>query len=465
MTHLEDISQETYYFLGNNMKNAHFKKAPLLIALTFSQVFASVKTDESFSKLVTKYKITPKDQQSYCYTSEKGKIEGQNIDLQIRLASVSKLLTSLWAIEAKGIKYRYETKLFIKGSHLHIEGSFDPFMSNEKMLFLVSQLNTLGYTHFEKITYDKNLQINPNAQVHTDQYPLITRDSNGKYIQQYFNTSSWSKPFKAEYDRLASLAKKDKFSKEITFSVDKVEYLEKNPFVNSKDAALPADVKKLTLSSPEMFKYLKETNVKSNNYSSHTIFKNLGGAAAFEQFLADKFSLTSDEIKLYNGSGLPTVIEGKRFDNYATCSIMLKLIEELKESAERQGMGIEDVVAVPGNDLGTFRNRLNSGDYKNTFVAKTGTLMHTSSLAGALSTKKGFSFFGIFNQTTDIISAKSLQNEMVSTLMNEMGGPKVFDYRVEGFHAYDDKENVKNFNILEANEEATDFSPIEAELF
>ncbi len=446
------------------MKNRSFTTAPLLIALTLSQAFASVKTDESFGKLITKYKITPKDQQSYCYTNEQGKIEGQNIDLQIRLASVSKLLTSLWAIETKGIKYRYETKLFIKGSHLHIEGSFDPFMSNEKMLFLVSQLNTLGYTHFDKITYDKNIQINPNAQVHTDQYPLITRDSNGKYIQQYFNTASWSKPFKAEYDRLASLAKKDKFLKEVSFSVDKVEFLEKNPFITTAEATLPEDVKKLTLSSPEMFKYLKETNVKSNNYSSHTIFKDLGGVAAFEKFLAEKYSLTAEQIKLFNGSGLPTVIEGKRFDNYASCSIMLKLIEELKESAERQGMGIEDVVAVPGNDQGTFRNRLNSSDYKNTFVAKTGTLMHTSSLAGAMSTKKGFSFFGIFNQTTDIISAKSLQNDMVSVLMNEMGGPKVFDYKVEGFHAYDDKENVKNLNVFDEEEE-TNFSTIESELF
>lgn len=425
-----------------------------LLAMSTTSAFASVKTDASFDKLLKTYKVAPTDQQSYCYTDEKGVLQGKNVDLQIRLASVSKLLTSLWAVESKGVNYRYDTKLFIKGNNLHLQGSFDPFMSNEKMLFLVSQLNTLGYKHFDKITYDKNIQINPNAQVHTDEYPLITRDSNGRNLRSYFNTASWSKVFRAEYDRLASLAKKDRFVKDVNFSVDTVEYVDTNPLVGE-------DVKVLTLTSPELYKYLKETNVKSNNYSSHTIFRDLGGVDAFEKFLAERFSLTADQIKLYNGSGLPSTIDGKRYDNYATCAIMTNLISELKASAERQQKELEDIVAVPGNDQGTFRNRLNSADLKNTFVAKTGTLMHTSTLAGAMSTQKGFSFFGVFNQTTDIYGAKAVQNEMVKVLLTELGGPKVFGYQVEGFHAYDNNENVKNFDLDHAED---DFSAIEGNL-
>lgn len=423
-----------------------------LLAMSTTSAFASTKTDASFDKLLKTYKVAPTDEQSYCYTDEKGKLQGKNVDLQIRLASVSKLLTSLWAVEQKGVNYRYDTKLYIKGNNLHIQGSFDPFMSNEKMLFLVSQLNTLGYKHFDKITYDKNIQINPNAQVHTDEYPLITRESNAKNLKTYFNTASWSKVFKDEYDRIASLAKKDRFLKNVEFSVDTIEYSDVNP--------LGSDAKVLTLTSPEMYKYLKETNVKSNNYSAHTIFRDLGGADAFEKFLADRFSLTADQIKLYNGSGLPTTIDGKRVDNYATCAIMANLISELRASAERQQKELEDIVAVPGNDAGTFRNRLNSADLKNTFVAKTGTLMHTSTLAGAMSTQKGFSYFGVFNQTTDINGAKAVQNEMVKVLLTEMGGPKVFGYQVEGFHAYDNNENVKNFDL----DEDSDFSAIEGNL-
>ena len=422
------------------------------IAMTSTSAFASAKTDADFSRLLSTYKVTPANEQSYCYTDGLGALQGKNVDLQIRLASVTKLLTSLWAIEEKGIDYRYDTKLFIKGNNLHIQGSYDPFLSNEKMLFLISQLNTLGYTHFDKITYDKNIQINPNAQLHTDQYPLITRDSNGKNLKMYFNTASWTTAFWSEYDRLASMAKKDRFLNDVNFSVDTVEYSGVNP--------LGEDAKVLTLTSPKLYQYLKEIHVKSNNYSSHTIFQDLGGVVKFQKFLADRFSLTEDQIKLYNGSGLPTITSGVRYDNYATCRIMADLISELKASAERQQKDISDIVAVPGNDAGTFRNRLNSTDYKNTFVAKTGTLMHTSTLAGAMSTQKGYSFFGIFNQTTDAVGAKQVQNDMVKIIMDEMGGSRVFGYRVEGFHAYDNYENVKNFNIFD-EEEDSEFSAIE----
>lgn len=436
--------------------------AVALLAMTATSAMASNSTDKDFDSLLTKFKVTPKDQQAYCYTDGNGKLQGTNVDLQVRLASVTKLITTLWAMEEKGPNYRYDTKLYIKGNNLHIQGSFDPFMSNEKMLFLVSQLNVLGYKHFDKITYDKTVQIFPNAQVHTDPYPLITRDSNGKNIKMYFNTEAWSKVFKAEYDRLASLAKKDRFLKSVDMSADVVEFAEKNPLVADINN-VPEDVKVLTLTSPALYKYLKETNVKSNNYSSHTIFLDLGGSAKFEKWAAEKFNLTTDKMKLWNGNGLPTVLNGVRKDNYATCAVMSELIEALKESAERQGKEIEDVVAVPGSDAGTFANRLNSSDLKNTFVAKTGTLMHTSTLAGAMNTQKGYSFFGIFNQTTDIVGAKNVQNAMVKSLMDEMEGPKTFGYQVEGFHAYDNNENVKNFNIFD-EEEATDFSSIEGSL-
>jgi D-alanyl-D-alanine carboxypeptidase/D-alanyl-D-alanine-endopeptidase (penicillin-binding protein 4) len=439
------------------MKLAQVILSTTLLTLSIGPVNASDKTDIEFEKLIKTYKITPKEEQAYCYTDKKGKLQGKNIDKQVRLASVSKLLTSFWAVETKGANYRHETRLFIKGSNLHIQGSLDPFMSSEKMYFLVSQLNSRGYKFFDKITFDKNIQIYPKAQIHTDIYPTITNETNGKYLEQYFNTKSWSKAFKNEYDRQANLAKVGRFERSVEMRVNSVEFSATNPLVGK-------DVKMLTLASPELYKYLKEINVKSNNYAAHAIFRSLGGAPAFEKFLATKLSLTSDKIKMFTGSGLPMISDGKRYDNYATCAIVNDLVSELKGSLERQGKELEDVVAVPGNDGGTFRRRLNTSDFKNTFVAKTGTLMHTSTLAGALSTKNGFSFFGIYNSTSDITSAKSVQNSMVRVLMNEMGGPKVFGYRVEGFHAYDNGQVVKSLELFDDEDENNDFSVIAGDL-
>ncbi|MGZ3808309.1 MAG: D-alanyl-D-alanine carboxypeptidase, partial [Bacteriovorax sp.] len=247
-------------------------------------------------------------------------------------------------------------------------------------------------------------------------------------------------------------AKAGRFVQKANFEVANVKFVDANPFEGDPSA------KVLTLSSPALYKYLKETNVKSNNYVAETIFRQLGGTSAFEQFLADRFSLTGDKIHFYSGSGLPTFIDGARKDNYATCSVMLDLISELKNSIEKQNKTIEDVVAVPGSDKGTFRNRIISSDYKNAFVAKTGTLMHTSTLAGAMNTQKGFSFFGIFNQSTDIPGSKIVQNSMVKSIMTEMGGPLAFNYEVEGFHTY-------NGDALKDFDQNSDFSSVEESLY
>lgn len=402
-------------------------KILLSMALISTQALSSERTDTSWEKLLVTHKLPSKDQ-AYCYSDDRGQVQGKNLDTRIRLASVSKLLTSLWAIEKLGINYKYETKLFIKGKNLHIEGSLDPFLGNEKMFFLLSQLNDLGFTKFDTITFDKVIQINPNAEIYSDQYPLITRASNARYLKMYFNTKNWSSELKAQYARVRGLDNKGRFREVVQFEIGEAKYVDANPYEHDEE------VKKLTLSSPELYKYLKEINVQSNNYAAQTIFLKLGGTLKFEKFLSDRYSKTSDSIYFYTGSGLPVVIDGKRHDNYGTCAIVIELIAALKESAERQGHLLEDILAVPGSDGGTFNNRTFPAIYKNSFLAKTGTLVHTSTLAGAMSTVKGFSFYGIFNQSTDIEGSQTVQNNMIESLMTEMGGPLAFNYEVDPFH-------------------------------
>ncbi|MGZ3807409.1 MAG: D-alanyl-D-alanine carboxypeptidase, partial [Bacteriovorax sp.] len=172
--------------------------------------FADEKTDKNWSQQLKEQGLEAKDQ-AYCYTNEEGKAEGANLDLRIRLASVSKLVTSLWAVEKLGVDHKYETKLFIKGNNLHIQGSYDPFLGNEKMFFLVSQLNELGFTKFDTITFDKNLLINPDVQYEADEYPTMNSVTNGRYLKMYFNTNSWSTDTKDEYSNYYSLAKAGRF--------------------------------------------------------------------------------------------------------------------------------------------------------------------------------------------------------------------------------------------------------------
>jgi len=429
----------------------------ILVLLPVAAAFSSVNTDKNWTQQLKSVGIAAQDQ-AYCYTNDQGKVEGVNVDMLIRLASVSKLLTSFWAVDVLGSDYKFNTLLFIKGKNLHIAGSFDPFMGNEKMFYLISQLNDLGFNNFDTITFDKNVMIYPTAAYEVDEYPTMNAASNARYLKMYFNTRDWSADSKKEYYNYYNLAKAGTFRKDVNFTALNIKFVDKNPFENDSEARV------LTLSSPAIYKYLKEVNVKSNNYVAETIFRKLGGVNQFEKFLADRFSLSSDKIHFYSGSGLPTNIDGNRKDNYATCSVMLDLISEFKISVEKQNKKLEDLIAVPGSDKGTFRNRIFPSDYKNSFVAKTGTLMHTSTLAGAMNTQKGFSFFGIFNQSTDITGSKTVQNSMVKSIMTEMGGPKTFEYQVEGFHAYTD-EAMKGLNqMLEIDHEES-FSTLGGALY
>ena len=426
----------------------------LAMLLCSARGYSSETTDGHWSEQLLAHKISEIDQ-SYCYTDKSGLTVGKNLDLRIRLASVSKLLTSLWAADNLGLDFKYKTKLFIKGNNLHIEGSFDPFLGNEKMMFLISQLNDLGYFKFETITFNKTIQINPKAEIHSDEYPLITRASNARNLMLYLNTKNWPEDLKASYSQIATKAPEGKFRKNVQFEIGEAQYVDKNPFENDNGA------RKLTLSSPMLYKYLKEINVQSNNYAAHTIFLQLGGEKYFEKFLNERFNKTSDTIHFYTGSGLPLTIEGRRFDNYSTCAATLELISALKDLVEKQGHELKELVAVPGSDGGTFSNRIFPADYKNSFVAKTGTLMHTSTLAGAMNTQKGFSFYGIFNQGPDIEGSKIVQNEMVKSIMTELGGPLTFNYVVDPFHSYNG-DNVKNLNLIDR---ASDFKTIEDGLY
>lgn len=428
------------------------KKLMLIFILSYTSiVYANSKTDKAFISNLKSQGLSVENQ-AYCYSNEKGEIEGMNLDARIRLASVSKLVTSLWSIEKLGIKKTFDTKLYIKNNNLHIEGSFDPFFGNEKMFFLISELNRLGYTSFDKITFDKNLMVFPDAQYEADEYPNMSRTWHVKLLNNYFNTDSWSNDYKNEYQNFKYLAPNGKYLDAVTFKTAAVEFSETNPLLNEED------VKVLTLSSPPLYRYLKEVNVKSNNYVAETLFKYNGNVKAFDQYLFSKFNLTKDTMHLYTGSGLPYYDDNNvRLDNYSTCRSMVRVVKALKEEIEKQGLEIEDVVAVPGNDKGTFRNRIFPSDYKNSFVAKTGTLMHTSTLAGMMNTQDGFSFFGIFNQSTDIQGSKAVQNEMVKAIMTEMGGPKAFDYEVLPFHTYSN-DNLK------ANS-SNDFTSIDGGLY
>ena len=170
------------------MKNRNINYILFFYISISALCFASDTTDSNWRKLLIANKFDS-NEQSYCYKDSQGINQGVNVDKKIRLASVSKLMVSLWSIQNLKLDYKYKTKLYINDSHLHITGSRDPYLGEEKMFFLISQLNELGYKHFDKITFDSNFIIDPSADSAHGDFPKINPSIIANLTKDYFNTT------------------------------------------------------------------------------------------------------------------------------------------------------------------------------------------------------------------------------------------------------------------------------------
>ena len=269
-----------------------------------------------------------------------------------------------------------------------------------------------------------------------------------KSLKDYFTVSEWN-IIAGLYKNFIAATPKEVIEElqirtdisDIKLEVGSIEFSKENPLKET-------DLKTYEMLSPEMAKYLKVMNVVSNNYIADQVFEKIGGKKAYHEymqnFIKDKFgdytalrkefSKSEHSTYFYTGSGLNVGSGANRVDNYSTCAIMVNLVKELDEKMIAMQRKMQEVVAVPGVDKGTFRKRLNSKRLANSIMAKTGTLKHTSSLAGKVSTAQGGVYFGIFHQMRGWKgNAKMVQNQIVSDLIDNYGGPKKFEYKKEFF--------------------------------
>lgn len=386
---------------------------------------------------------------SFCLSTEGESIIGENIHKKVTIASVAKVITSLFAVEKLGPSYQYETKFYFNGKKLHISGSLDPVFSKRKLFFLLSQFNNLGIKEIEEITFDKNVKIFPKAEGYTGEVTKVSGARTAANLKTYLHTPGWDK-LKASYKQFI----KDT-STAVIENLQLVRDLDKLSMTVGKVTQKEMSTEELsgyTHISPAIEVYLKYMNIVSNNYIADKVFDKLGGEAAFDKYFAsiesevnpghlkDRKGYKENEktIKMFTGSGLNTSREGKRVDNFANCSTVVGLVKRLDEKLEDAGSTIQKVVAVPGRDGGTFRKRLKSKRLKSTMVAKTGSLYHTSALAGMINAKDARSYFGIFHQMTGAKgNARIVQNKMVEKIWESFEEVNTFSYEWKSFFPAD----------------------------
>jgi D-alanyl-D-alanine carboxypeptidase/D-alanyl-D-alanine-endopeptidase (penicillin-binding protein 4) len=343
--------------------------------------------------------------QSYCF-EESGKVFGKNIDMQVKPASVTKLYTTLWALDSLGSNFRFQTLFQIKNNILYISGGNDPYFVTENLILVMSHLENLGYNKLDKVVFSNDFFFN-----WTDKPARIKQ-----ILKKVLNTNLWDGQIRQSYNEANRVleTEADPNRLEVTeFSVSNVLFQTSfsltNPEIN------------FTFYSSPLWQHLKQVNMYSNNFYTDKIFDFLGGSQEFSDYIYRKINATEDDIFFYTGSGLGA--------NYTTCRTTLNMLKELEEAILDQGLEISYVVAMPGYDEGTLRKRFTENIYRGKLAAKTGTLRDTSTLAGYLFNKDQHVYFGTFNHTSDKQTARGIQNKFIKSAIDTFQNIQQLNYQ------------------------------------
>ncbi len=199
--------------------------------------------------------------------------------------------------------------------------------------------------------------------------------------------------------------------------------------VRGEDGLLPKDVRVLASHERPLGDLLWRTNKSSMNLFAEAIFKSLGaygldrgrirtgtnesGRNALKRFL-DRRGIDDEGCVFDDGSGLS-------HENRCTAAIITSVLTLLDARPDRDAWW-EDL-AVPGEKVGTLRNRLEG--FEAAVRAKTGTISGVSALSGYVLGPQGerYAFSVLCNDTHrakgGTSAAKKLQDDIVKLLAGE----------------------------------------------
>lgn len=372
---------------------------------------------------------------SICHmkTNDKNKVIAgdDNKTKKYPLASLSKIATTLWAIEKLGIDYRHSTKIHIteiaQGSYdVHIEGSRDPFFGQRMGYFLISELNKMQIRKIERLTFDENFLLKWAVES-----PIVaggttanfeTIEQQVRYIKKSLEVDFASQISMTAYKRLRNLTPV-KMTPDPSLNVRHIDFVSRSTFQKT------ANTRTFVLRSAPLVTVLKKMNNQSNNYIADHLYWNMGGTDAFTQFIQKKLSFTSQDLVFYNGSGNNDGSSQAPIYNMGSCESVIKTIYALDRELIQRGKTLEDVIAVSGIDQdSTVKNFPLEGS----MTAKTGTVNKAKTLAGTIATSEGELIFAILLHTdgpSDWGSAHNSILRRVQKIAQDMGGAIRMGYK------------------------------------
>ena len=352
---------------------------------------------------------------------QNSKLIGINQDKPLRIASISKLYTSFWALKTLGENYRYKTRARYINKNLYIESN-DILFNREHVFRIIRELNAQNIFYIENIYVDKRIK-------------WYHRNGTGAWLGRY-DVDHYGYNMLSRMKLLFHIGPNKKSAYYSSFlkwiSSDDPEHNQAYPkmyaagvkFTDKQPIDEQAEVI-IAIESKTLKTYLKMMNAVSKNTLADDLFEALGGPEKFHPFIFEELNTDKDSIAFYTGSGLNVDLPSiKRYDNLSTCSLSIDLIKKVSEFLSE--VEIEDILDYAPHNEGTLKSRFgNYSNLKGAIAAKTGTLNQKPAyaLGGILSAKLEKMPFVILNQPLRAYkyNSRKFQEIMLDRLSKKTG--------------------------------------------
>jgi D-alanyl-D-alanine carboxypeptidase/D-alanyl-D-alanine-endopeptidase (penicillin-binding protein 4) len=337
---------------------------------------------------------------------------------------VVKVGTSLWALDRLGPEHQYHTEFgftesldarsgVLQGA-LVVRGGGDPDFHVENAFMVASELNRLGV---RTVTGDMWLTGEfwigwENGVERRIMDPGERARVMGERLRRAFDPVLWDAPLEGSWQGLCDRRGWDEDAP------PRVQVRGRATFRPTQDFQ-PLLVHR----SNPLSVLLKRFNTYSNN-DLIRVADGLGGVVELESFLRGRLGVGSDALELSTASG-----QGR---NRMTARAVVGLMRSFEAALGAAGLGMDDVLPVPGCDPGPTRRmfpRLAAGEFERAATVKTGTLTTTDGgvvvLAGSFqSPRLGQVLFCVAAPRTgrDLTRWRRLEQAWLVDLIESAGG-------------------------------------------
>jgi len=343
-------------------------------------------------------------------------------------ASLTKLATSLAAMDTWPLDHRFETLMGISGTvedgvlhgDLIVQGGGDPLFVWEEGIALANRLQSLG---LRQVTGD--ILVVGDFTMNFEEDPADSATA----LKQVMSAETWTGDVRKAYETLPV------DTPQPNIQIDG-EARSVSPVMAHRVSAWIVRHQSLPLIA-----LLKAMNIYSNNVMADMVANLAGGPQAVVAKSTAVANIPPEELSLINGSGLG-------MENQMSARAAVALLSALQKQLEPQGYSVSDVLPVAGEDVGTLIDRR----IPTQSAVKTGSLAEVSALAGMLPTsEKGPVWFAIINRGWAISDLRVQQDFLLQAIQDHWGTgqlPSGMASKVrmqEGDYRYGDPARIQPF--------------------